>query len=77
VVLGGPWHGRTLREIIEHQAADVLGPKWNSKKPFPILVKWLYARERLSLQVHPPAALAKKLHTEPKTENWYVAEATP
>ena len=77
VVVGGPWQGKTLREIVERHAADVLGPKWNPKKPFPILVKWLDARERLSLQVHPPAAIAKKLQGEPKSENWYVAEATP
>ncbi len=77
VVLGGPWHGRTLRELVEHHAAEILGAKWNPKKPFPILVKWLDARERLSLQVHPPGTLAKKLGGEAKTENWYVAEATP
>jgi mannose-6-phosphate isomerase len=77
VVLGGPWHGHTLREILAHNSAEILGPKWNPKKPFPILVKWLDARERLSLQVHPPAAIAKTLNGEPKTENWYVAEAAP
>jgi len=66
VVVGGPWQGKTLREIVERHAADVLGPKWNPKKPFPILVKWLDARERLSLQVHPPAAIAKKLQGEPR-----------
>jgi mannose-6-phosphate isomerase len=42
---------------------------------FPILVKLLDARERLSLQVHPPAAIAAKLKGEPKTEMWYVLEA--
>jgi mannose-6-phosphate isomerase len=54
-----------------------MGPRWKKKNQFPILVKWLDARERLSLQVHPPAKVAKKLGGEPKTENWYVAEATP
>jgi len=77
LAIGGPWHGRTLREIVRVHSAEVLGPKWNSKKPFPILVKWLDARERLSLQVHPPANIAKKLKGEPKSENWYVAEAAP
>jgi mannose-6-phosphate isomerase len=62
---------------VQRHAAEILGPKWNPKKPFPILVKWLDARERLSLQVHPPAAVATKLGGEPKTENWYVAEAGP
>jgi len=77
LAIGGPWHGRTLREIIRVHSAEVLGPKWNPRTPFPILVKWLDARERLSLQVHPPANIAKKLKGEPKSENWYVAEAAP
>jgi mannose-6-phosphate isomerase len=76
-VAGGPWAGRTLREIIERETAAVLGPRWKKKNKFPILVKWLDARERLSLQVHPPAKLAKKLGGEPKTENWHIAEAAP
>jgi mannose-6-phosphate isomerase len=42
---------------------------------FPLLVKLLDARERLSLQVHPPASVAAKLKGEPKTEMWYVLEA--
>jgi hypothetical protein len=42
---------------------------------FPLLVKLLDARERLSLQVHPPAGIAAKLKGEPKTEMWYVLEA--
>ena len=35
------------------------------------------ARERLSLQVHPPAALAALLGGEPKTEMWYILDAAP
>ncbi|HVU38561.1 MAG TPA: type I phosphomannose isomerase catalytic subunit [Opitutales bacterium] len=77
LVTGGPWHGRTLHELVERETAALLGPRAKATVPFPILVKWLDARERLSLQVHPPAALAKKLRGEPKTENWYVAEAAP
>jgi mannose-6-phosphate isomerase len=42
-----------------------------------LLVKWLDCRERLSLQVHPPAEWASALGGEPKTENWFIAEATP
>jgi len=44
---------------------------------FPLLIKLLDARERLSLQVHPPAALAALLGGEPKTEMWYILEAAP
>ncbi|HET7537894.1 MAG TPA: type I phosphomannose isomerase catalytic subunit, partial [Candidatus Didemnitutus sp.] len=75
LVRGGDSGGRTLRQVIEQHASDVMGPGWPAKKPFPILVKWLDCRERLSLQVHPPASVAGKLGGEPKTENWYIAHA--
>ena len=73
VVAGGRYAGRTLRDVIEKNTAALMGPGWPAAKPFPILVKWLDCRERLSLQVHPPAALAAELGGEPKTENWYIA----
>src|SRR6185437_8668388 len=73
VVAGGALAGLNLRTVLERHAGDVLGPKWPAEKRFPILVKWLDCRERLSLQVHPPAAVAAKLGGEPKTENWYIA----
>ena len=76
-VVGGPWAGLSLRAVIEKYGDKVMGPRWPKERPFPILVKWLDCRERLSLQVHPPAAVAPELGGEPKTENWYIAEAAP
>lgn len=73
VVAWGKYAGRTLRQVIATHAATIMGPKWPAEKPFPMLVKWLDCRERLSLQVHPPAAVAGELKGEPKTENWYIA----
>ncbi len=77
VILGGPCDGLTLRAAIEQHGSDIMGPAWPRERPFPILVKWLDCRERLSLQVHPPAAVAPRLGGEPKTENWYIAQAVP
>ncbi|MDQ5979076.1 MAG: mannose-6-phosphate isomerase [Verrucomicrobiota bacterium] len=77
LVEGGPWSGRSLRELMTARGAEIMGPSWPQNRPFPILVKWLDCRERLSLQVHPPASIAAKLGGEPKTENWYVARAEP
>lgn len=74
IAKGGKFDGMSLREIIEKNSAYVMGANWNPKTPFPILVKWLDCQERLSLQVHPPKAVADKLGGEPKTENWYVAD---
>jgi mannose-6-phosphate isomerase len=77
VVADGAAAGLTLRMAIEQNAADIMGPKWPAKRRLPILVKWLDCRERLSLQVHPPAAVAAELGGEPKTENWYIAQTGP
>lgn len=77
VVRGGKYDGLPLRTVIEKHAADVMGPKWENSRAFPILVKWLDCRERLSLQVHPPASVAPALKGEPKTENWYIADCAP
>jgi mannose-6-phosphate isomerase len=73
VVGNGPLAGMTLREALHLRCADWIGPDWPVTRPFPILVKWLDCRERLSLQVHPPAEIAPAMHGEPKTENWYLA----
>ena len=77
VVQGGEFSGQTLRQVIATHADEVMGPRWPADKTFPILVKWLDCKERLSLQVHPPAAVAPLLKGEPKTENWYIAAAAP
>ncbi|MFA5056644.1 MAG: type I phosphomannose isomerase catalytic subunit [Opitutaceae bacterium] len=77
VVRGGIHAGRSLRQVIENHGPEVMGPRWPAARPFPILVKWLDCRERLSLQVHPPADQAPALGGEPKTENWFIAGAAP
>lgn len=77
VISGGEFDGRTLREVIATKTAAIMGPRWPAERPFPILVKWLDCKERLSLQVHPPAAVAPELKGEPKTENWYIAACAP
>jgi mannose-6-phosphate isomerase len=77
VVGEGPQAGQSLRSVLELHSAEVMGPGWPAGRPFPILIKWLDCRERLSLQVHPPAEVAGELRGEPKTENWYIAATSP
>ena len=76
LVLQGIEKGQSLRELVQGNPSSFMGPGWNPKDPFPILVKWLDCNARLSLQVHPPQDVAKQLGGEPKTENWYVANTT-
>ncbi len=77
IVAAGRWTGKTLRELLRDHAPEIMGPVWPQERRFPILVKWLDCRDRLSVQVHPPAAIAAKLGGEPKTENWFIAHADP
>ncbi|PTX97931.1 type I phosphomannose isomerase catalytic subunit [Opitutus sp. ER46] len=77
LIAGGALAGQKLRDVLTKHAADIMGPTWPAERPFPILVKWLDCRERLSLQVHPPANVAPELGGEPKTENWYIAATGP
>ncbi|MEX0325628.1 MAG: type I phosphomannose isomerase catalytic subunit [Puniceicoccaceae bacterium] len=67
----------SLGQLRKAAPEALMGPGWPADKPFPILVKWLDCQDRLSLQVHPPASVAPELDGEPKTENWYIAEAAP
>jgi len=68
--------GKTLREMLLADAESIMGPGYDPARPFPILVKWLDCSQRLSLQVHPAAAVAEKLSGEPKTECWYIADTS-
>jgi mannose-6-phosphate isomerase len=77
VIANGPLAGKDLRWLMEHHAGELLGPSKEKVKQFPLLVKILDAQDKLSLQVHPPAHKALVWGGEPKTEMWYIAEATP
>ena len=78
VAEGSPFEGLTLRAVLEsNDSAKVMGPSYSGECPFPVLVKWLDCQERLSLQVHPPAAVAEALKGEPKSENWYIFDTKP
>ena len=74
VVAAGPLKGRTLHELWTEHRAEVFGKTASVDPRFPLLFKLLDARERLSVQVHPPASLAPKLKGEPKTEMWYFVD---
>jgi mannose-6-phosphate isomerase len=76
VVHQGPLRGKTLHELWCKFRAEIFGELPASPR-FPILCKLLDAQENLSLQVHPPGAIAKKLGGESKTEMWYIANAAP
>ena len=78
VIANGPLAGKDLRWLMENHRAELLGnAKPANENRFPLLCKILDAREKLSLQVHPPAGKAAELGGEPKTEMWFIADAAP
>jgi mannose-6-phosphate isomerase len=78
VIANGPLAGKTLRWLMENHSRELLGEAKPAREGrFPLLCKILDAREKLSLQVHPPASQASALKGEPKTELWFIAGATP
>jgi mannose-6-phosphate isomerase len=78
VVANGALAGKTLNELIVSTPEAILGTEVYKRfgKQFPLLFKYLDAREDLSIQVHPNDELAKKRHNSfGKTEMWYVMQA--
>lgn len=78
VIANGSFKGKSLNELINDYPEYVLGTKVHQQfgKQFPLLFKYLDAREDLSIQVHPNDELAKKRHNSfGKTEMWYVMQA--
>jgi mannose-6-phosphate isomerase len=77
VIANGPLAGKDLHWLVENHRADLLGDAKLEAGRFPLLIKLLDAQEKLSLQVHPPAAKAAELKGDPKTEMWFIADAIP
>jgi len=76
VIANGPLAGKNLRWLMENHRTELLGTaKPATAGRFPLLCKILDARDKLSLQVHPPAGQAAELGGEPKTEMWLIADA--
>lgn len=74
-VADGPLAGQKLHDLWQNHRADIFGDHAPDAERFPLLIKILDARDRLSIQVHPPAEVAETLQGEPKTEMWFIAKA--
>ena len=81
VVKNGPYRGQTLRDLLQQFTTQLVGKlAWaNSPGRFPLLIKFLDASERLSLQVHPDDQYARQHEggQSGKTEAWYIIAAPP
>ncbi len=78
IIANGPLAGRTLTNILEEQAVQLMGKSVVDRfgKEFPILIKFIDANQDLSIQVHPDDELAMAKHkSNGKTEMWYIMDA--
>ena len=76
VIRNGKYAGKTLPEYIAGEGRQVLGSHCRRFRDFPILTKFIDARDNLSIQVHPDNRYALKNEGQyGKTEMWYVMDA--
>ena len=77
-VANGPLKGRSLQDLCREYGKAFLGDNCPNTSRFPLLIKFLFPREKLSVQVHPDDEAARRIG-QPcgKTECWYVLDAQP
>lgn len=74
-VCGGEFDGLTLSAYIEQNGRGILGRNCEKFENFPVLIKFIDAKEPLSIQVHPSDEYALRVeHEYGKTEMWYVMD---
>jgi mannose-6-phosphate isomerase len=80
IVANGPLKGTSLKTLMDTYTSDLMGTK-NFRQfgnKFPLLIKFIDAKQDLSVQLHPNDKLAKARHNSfGKTEMWYVVQADP
>ena len=78
IVSNGDLKGKSLKQLLEVFKADLIGHKnyTHFGNKFPLLIKFIDAKQDLSIQLHPNDALAAERHNSfGKTEMWYVMQA--
>lgn len=78
IIQNGALKGTALSDAIALWGNDALGKRAASSPQFPLLIKLIDARDKLSVQVHPDNDYALRVEGEPgKTEMWYVVDCNP
>lgn len=80
-VATGPFAGKTLGEAWHQMPPEWRGTRFTEPSDFPVLIKFIFPKDKLSIQVHPDDAYAAA-HEQAagghgKTEMWYVLSADP
>ncbi|WP_033149165.1 type I phosphomannose isomerase catalytic subunit [Prevotella sp. P6B1] len=80
IVAEGPDKGKSLNELVREQKGQLVGEDNYQRfgDEFPLLIKFIDARQDLSIQVHPTDEIAHRQgKSRGKTEMWYALESTP
>ena len=80
VVANGPFAGRNLRDVLRQHPQEIFGANPPSDGRFPLLLKFIDAKQELSVQVHPndeQAVADKGPGHRGKTEAWVILDANP
>ncbi len=78
VVINGEFEGKTLKELLVNYQEELIGQKNFDRfgAKFPLLIKFIDAKQDLSVQLHPGDEIAKAKHNSlGKTEMWYITQA--
>lgn len=78
IVADGPYAGKKLNELVEELKGKLVGEDNYQRfgNEFPLLIKFIDARQDLSIQVHPTDEIAKMQGKERgKTEMWYLMDS--
>ena len=77
-IANGPLTGKSLADLSSLYGRELVGDAAPEDSRFPLLLKFLFPHEKLSIQVHPDDQAARNLG-QPwgKTECWYIAHANP
>lgn len=79
IVENGDFKGLTLYELLSAHGEQIIGKPFGPEDKFPLLIKFIDAKSKLSVQVHPDDAYAKIYENGElgKSEAWYILQADP
>lgn len=78
LVANGPMAGQTLGDVSRKFGPELIGEGMCDTSRFPLLIKFLFPNDKLSVQVHPDDDHARRVGQQcGKTECWYVLKAEP
>ncbi|GKX28566.1 mannose-6-phosphate isomerase [Vallitalea longa] len=78
-IRNGSLQGKTLKEVVGTSSKELLGYEIDDNDKFPLLIKFIDAKDKLSVQVHPEDEYAKLNENGElgKSEAWYILDAEP